>query len=161
MFLWKKTEIIAVMEKVKQYFSKVCYLNIIAIQQCLLCFLTLLSFCTQKPCSLWEDFLKAQRMQDHVEVRHGHTGCVFGTWYIIPLLVSCNSWVREYTFFRESSVAGVYRWDIAQMCVGDMQRTVLCYLFSECLYVMELPIHNSDVRESHFPELPSWFIGSF
>lgn len=149
------------MEKVKQYFSKVRYLNIIAIQQCLLCFLTLRPFCTQKPCSLWEEFLKAQRMQDQVEVRHGHTGCVFGTWYIIPLLLSRNSWVREYTFFRESSVAGVYRWDIAQMCVGDMQHAVLCYLFSECLYVMELPIHNSDVSESHFPELPSWFIGSF
>ena len=41
--------------------------------------LTVLPFCTQKPCSLWEEFLKAQKMQDQVEVRHGHTGCVFGT----------------------------------------------------------------------------------
>lgn len=51
-------------------------------------------------------------------------------------------------------MAGLCRWDIAQMCVGDMQRAAVCYLFSECLYVMELPIHNSDVSESHFPELP-------
>lgn len=145
----------------KWYFAKVHYLNIIAIQQCLLCFVTVLPFCIQKPCSPWEEFLKAQRMQDQVEVRNGHTGCVFRTWYIIPLLVSHNSWLREYTLFRESSVAGVCCWDIAQMCVGDMQHTALCYLLSECLYVMELLIHNSDVSESHFPELPCWFIGSF
>lgn len=70
------------------------------------------------------------------------------------MLVSHNSCLREYTLFRERSVAGVHFWDIGQMCVEDMQRAALCYLFSECLCVMKLPIHNSDISESHFPELP-------
>lgn len=118
-------------------------------------------FCTQNPCSLRGEFLKAQRMQDQVEVRHGHTGCVFRTWYIIPLVISHNSWLTEYTLFRERSVAGLCRWDIAQMCIRDIQHAALCYLFSEHLYVIVLPIHNSDVSESHFPELPCWYIGSF
>lgn len=81
---------------------------------------------------------KTWRMQYWVEFRHYHARCVFQMWYIIPMLVSHNSWLRECTLFWERSVAGVRCWEPSQNCSGEMRCAVL-YLLSMLVAWWEPP----------------------
>jgi len=80
---------------------------------------------------------KTQRMQYWVEVRHYHALCVFQMWYIILMLFSHNSWLRDYTLFRECSIAGVQSWEPAQICSGKWG--VQCSICSICQIWWEPP----------------------